>query len=133
MGLEHLRGARSVRWLGLAEQRRALRMAPAVGVETERLETSSLLGRRVESMSDPLWSQLRALMGLTGARIAVAPAGVKIDRRGGAFTAVYALVMMDVRTGQVAWRGRTDGPPAATPEAALAGAAAAVIPPAVPR
>jgi len=126
------RGARSVRWLGLVEQRRALRMAPALGVEPERLETGALLGARVESMADPLWSELRALMGLTGARIAVAPAGVKIDRRGGAFTASYVLVMVDARTGQVAWRGRTDAQ-GATPEAALAAAAAATVPVLVPR
>jgi hypothetical protein len=127
------RGARGVRWFGLAEQRRALRMAPALGVEPERIETGALLGPKVQSMVDPLWSELRTLMGLTGARIAVAPAGVKIDRQGGAFTAVYVLVIVDARTGQVAWRGRTDGAAAASPEAALLSAAAAMLPATVPR
>jgi hypothetical protein len=125
--------ARTVRWLGLAEQRRALRMAPALGIEPERLETGYLLSARVQSLADPLWSELRTLMGLTGARMAVAPAGVRIERRGDLFTASYVLVIVDARTGQVAWRGRTDGSGAATPEAALASAAGAVAVATVPR
>jgi hypothetical protein len=124
--------ARAVRWLGLAEQRRALRMAPALGIEPERLETAYLMGAKVQALSDPLWAQLRTLMGLTGARIAIAPAGVKIDRRGGMYTASYVLAMVDARSGQVAWRGRTDGTAAATPEAALLSAAGATVAPAVP-
>jgi hypothetical protein len=119
--------APAVRWMGLAEQRRALRMAPALGIEPARLETAYLIGSKVESLTDPLWSQLRALEGMTGARIAVAPAGVKIERRGGSFVATYVLVMADSRTGRLQWRGRTDGPPAATPEAALKGAAVAAV------
>jgi len=118
--------APSVRWLGLAEQRRALRMAAALGIEPERLETGYLMGSGVESLTDPLWSQLRAMEGLTGARIAVAPAGVKLERRAGSWVATYVLVMADSRTGKLQWRGRTDGAPAATPEAALHSAAAAV-------
>lgn len=119
--------APAVRWLGLAEQRRALHMAPALGIEPDRLETAYLMGSRVESLTDPLWSQLRTLEGMTGARIAVAPAGVKIERRGGSFVATYVLVMADSRTGRLQWRGRTDGAPAATPEAALKSAAAAAV------
>jgi len=118
--------APAVRWLGLAEQRRSLRMAAALGIEPDRLETGYLMGAGVESLTDPLWSQLRAMEGLTGARIAVAPAGVKLERRGGSYVATYVLVMADSRTGKLQWRGRTDGAPAATPEAALHSAAAAV-------
>jgi hypothetical protein len=123
------REVRSVRWQGLAEQRRALRMAPALGVEPERLDPSSLLGPKVEQMADPLWSDLRTLMAFMGARTAVAPAGVKLEYRGGAYTASYVLVMVDARTGKVLWRGRTDGRAAATPGAALLSAASAAIPP----
>jgi hypothetical protein len=118
-------GAPQVRWLGLAEQRRALRMAPALGIEPDRLETGYLMGSKVESLADPLWSQLRTMEGMTGARMAVAPAGVKIERRGGSFVATYVLVMADSRTGRLQWRGRTDGAPAATPQAALKSAAVA--------
>jgi hypothetical protein len=120
--------APAVRWLGLAEQRRALRMAPALGIEPDRLETGYLMGSKVESLADPLWSQLRTMEGMTGARSAIAPAGVKIERRGGSFVATYVLVMVDSRTGKLQWRGRTDGAPAATPEAALRSAAVAAVP-----
>jgi len=119
--------APAVRWLGLAEQRRALRMAPALGIEPDRLETAYLMGSKVESLTDPLWSQLRTLEGMTGARVAVAPAGVRIERRGTSFVATYVLVMADARTGRLQWRGRTDGAPAGTPEAALRSAAAAAV------
>jgi hypothetical protein len=126
------RGSRSVRWLGLAEQQRALRMAPALGIEPERLETSSLLGRKVEQMADPLWSDVRTLMAFMGARNAVAPAGVKLEYRGGAYTASYVLVLVDARTGKVLWRGRSEGRAEATPRAALVSAAAAALPPLAP-
>jgi len=123
------REVRSVRWLGLAEQRRALRMASALGVEPERLDPSSLLGPKVEQMADPLWSDLRTLMAFMGTRNAVAPAGVKLECRGGTYTASYVLVLVDARTGKVLWRGRADGQAAATPGAALLSAASAAIPP----
>jgi hypothetical protein len=119
--------APAVRWLGLADQRRALRMAPALGIEPDRLETGYLIGSHVDALADPLWSQLRTMEGMTGARIAIAPAGVKIERRGGSFVATYVLVMADSRTGQLQWRGRTDGAPAATVEAALKSAATAAV------
>jgi hypothetical protein len=119
--------APGVKWVGLAEQRRALRMAPALGIEPERLETGYLMGSKVETLADPLWAQLRTLDAMTGAHVAVAPAGVKIDRRGASYVATYVLVMVDPRTGRLQWRGRTDGAPAGTPEAALKSAADAAV------
>jgi hypothetical protein len=80
-------------------------------------------------MADPLWSDVRTLMAFMGARTAVAPAGVKLEVRGGSFTASYVLVMVDARTGKVLWRGRADGAAAATPGAALLNAASAAVPP----
>jgi hypothetical protein len=124
--------APDVTWFGLEEQRRALRMAPALGIEPERVETAYLLGPKVESMLDPLWSQVRALAGMTGARTALAPAAVRISRVGAAYTAEYVLVLVDSRDGQVLGRGRSLGPAAPTPEAALVAAAAAAVPPRAP-
>jgi len=122
------RGAPGVTWLGLAEQRRALRLAPAMGIDPARLETDYLLNPRVESLADPLWGQLRTMIALMSARTAVAPAGVRIDKHGDAFVAEYVLVLVDVRQGKVLGRGRMVGAPAATPEAALASGAAATVP-----
>jgi len=127
------RGAPTVKWLGLAEQRRAMRMAPALGVDPARLETDYLLSPRVESMVDPLWAQLRALTALMDSRTAVAPAGVRLDRRAGGYAAEFVLVLVDSRSGRVLGRGRMPGPLAATPEAALSSAAAATVPAAAVR
>ncbi len=124
--------APDVTWLGLVEQRRALRMAPALGIDPERMETAYLLSPKVTSMVDPLWSQLRALAGMTSARTAVAPAAVRINRVGTAYTAEYVLVLVDSRDGQVLGRGRSLGPAAPTPEAALVAAAGAAVPPRAP-
>ena len=123
------RGAPAVHWLGLAEQRRALRMAPALGIDPAQLQTDFLLSPRAERLVDPLWAQLRTLIALMNTRTAVAPAGVRIERQGQAYVAEYVLVLMDAREGNVMGRGRMAGPAAATPEAALAAAAAATVPP----
>jgi hypothetical protein len=123
------RGAPNVKWLGLAEQRRAIRLAPALGVDPARLETDYLISPHVESMVDPLWAQLRTMTALMDTRTAVAPAGVRIDRRSGGYVAEFVLVLVDPRSGKVLGRGRTVGAVASTPEAALASAAAATVPP----
>jgi len=120
--------APDVTWIGLEEQRRALRMAPALGIDPARLEDAYLLNPKVETMADPLWSQLRTLAGMTSARTAVAPAAVRITREGAAYTAEYVLVLVDSRDGRVLGRGRTLGPAAPTPEAALVAAAGAAVP-----
>lgn len=124
--------ASAVTWLGLAEQRRALRMAPALGIEPARLETSYLMSPKVETMMDPLWAQVRTLAGMTNARMALAPAVVRFDRKGTGYSAEYVLVLVDCREGNVLGRGRVPGPEAATPEAALVAAADAAIPPTGP-
>ena len=80
-------------------------------------------------MPDPLWAELRTLAGLTGARMAVAPAAARITGRPGAYIVSYVLVVVDTRVGQVVWRSRSTGSPAATPEAAFASAASAAVVP----
>ena len=120
--------APGVTWLGLAEQRRALRLAPALGIEPERLETGYLVDPKVETLADPLWAQLRTLAGMTSTRTALAPAAVRLDRRASGYAAEYVLVLVDCREGEVLGRGRVPGPAEATPEAALAAAAAAAVP-----
>jgi hypothetical protein len=124
--------APDVTWLGLAEQRRALRMAPALGIDPERLETAYLLNPKGTTMLDPLWSQVRMLAGMTNARTAVAPAAVRINREGTAYTAEYVLVLVDPRDGRVLGRGRVIGAESPTPEAALVAAAAVAVPPRAP-
>lgn len=124
-----LRDARDVHWIGLGEQRRVARRAPTLALEPDRLTTSYLVGRKVQAVPDPLWAGLRTLAGLTGARLAVAPAAARITGRPGAYVVSYVLVVVDTRVGQVVWRSRSTGSPAATPEAAFASAARAALVP----
>lgn len=124
-----LRDARDVHWIGLGEQRRVARRAPTLNLEPDRLTTAYLVGRKVQAVPDPLWAGLRTLAGLTGARLAVAPAAARITGRPGAYVVSYVLVVVDTRVGQVVWRSRSTGSPAATPEAAFASAALAALVP----
>jgi len=124
-----IRDARAVTWHDQEAIRRALRRAPSlVTTDPTRLPTGFLLARKVEVIPDPLWSSLRALAALTGARMAVIPVAVKLDGSGGAVGASYVIAIVDTRLGQMAWRGRVVGPPSATAEAALLAAAAAAVP-----
>jgi hypothetical protein len=117
------RDAREIRWLGLDEQERAARRSPTLNLSPERLPTAYLVGERVEVVPDPMRAELRTLAGLTGCRLAVAPAAARIAGSAGAYVATYVLAVVDTRIGRVVWRGRVVGPAAATPEAAFAAAA----------
>ena len=123
------RDAGTVTWQNQDSIRRALRRSPGISVpDPSRLPTGFLLARRVEAVPDPLWSSIRAVAALTGARMAFVPVAVKLDGHEGAVTATFAMALIDVRLGQMVWRGRVTGRPAASAEAALVLAAAAAVP-----
>lgn len=122
------RDAREVTWHDQEAMRRMLRRAPGVASDPTDLPTGFLLGRKVEGIPDPLWSSLRALGALSGARVAVIPVAVRLGGRTGAVNATYAVAIVDVRVGQLVWRGKVTGPDAPSPEAALTAAAAAAVP-----
>ena len=124
-------GAREVTWQGLAEQRRVMRRNPALRTDPDRLPTSYLIAAH-EQVPEPLWTDIRMLAALTGARYAVVPVAVRIGGTPAALTATYAMIAVDARTGRIVWRGRMEGRPAGTPEAALAHAAAALVPGPIP-
>lgn len=121
------RDAAEVSWVGLAEQRRAMRLAPGLAVDPDHLPTAYLATGRTERVPEPLWSAVRTLTGLTGARLAIVPAAAKIAGTEGAVTASYVFVLMDARVGRVVWRGRSVGAASSTLEAALASAAGAAV------
>ncbi len=122
------RDAREVTWHDQEAMRRMLHRAPGVATDPTDLPTGFLLARKVEVIPDPLWSSIRALGALSGARVAVVPVAVRLEGRTGAVSATYAVAIVDVRVGQLLWRGRITGPDAPTPEAALLAAAAAAVP-----
>jgi hypothetical protein len=109
--------------------RAIMRRSPAVAIaDPASVPTAFLLASRVEAVPDPLWSSLRALAALSGARMALIPAAVRLDGAEGAIRASYVFALVDARLGQMVWRGRVTGPAAATPEAALVVAAAHAVP-----
>lgn len=121
------RDAREVDWMGLDEQERAARRNPTLNIQPARFNTTALFPVQVERVPDPLWGQIRTIAAVTGARYIVAPAGVRFLGTPAALSATYVLVMADARTGAVVWRGRLDGAPQATAEAALASAAGTAV------
>ena len=121
------RDAREVIWMGLAEQRRVARRSPTLGVDPDRLPTLYLASPSVQRVPDPLWAGIRTLVAMTGARMAVVPAAVRITGHVGALIAEYVMVIVDARTGEVLWRGRSVGGASPTAEAALASAAGAAV------
>lgn len=120
-------GAREVTWQGLAEQRRVMRRNPAMNVDPDRLPTSYLINA-AEQVPEPLWSEIRTLAALTGARFAVVPAVARISGTTGAFVGTFVLVAVDARTGRIVWRGRSESAASPTAELALSRAAAAALP-----
>ena len=122
------RDAREVTWHGREAMRRVLRRSPGIASDPTDLPTGFLLAKKVEGIPDPLWSSVRVLGALMGARMAVIPVAVRFEGRTGAVNATFAVAIVDVRVGQLVWRGRVTGPDQPTPEAALLAAAAAAVP-----
>lgn len=123
------RDGRGTTWQGLAEMRSTMRRAPAVAIaDPASVPTGFLLAERVEAVPDPLWSSLRALAALSGARMALIPVAVRLDGSQGAVRASFVFALLDTRMGQMVWRGRVSGPAAPTAEAALVAAAALAVP-----
>lgn len=121
------RDAREVTWMGLEEQRHFAHRNPTLGLDPDRFATAFLINPELDRIPDPLWSQIRVMAAVAGARFALVPAGVKLAGYPEAVVATYVLVLADTRTGTVLWRGRVSGPPARSAEAALAVTAGFVI------
>ncbi len=122
------RDARGVAWQNQEAMRRVLARTPGLAGDPSTLPTGFLLAKRVEAIPDPLWSSIRVLGGLTGARMALVPVAVRLEGREGAVRGTYVFAILDARLGHLTWRGRVTGPPAATPEAALLLAAVSAVP-----
>jgi len=85
--------------------RRGAKQAPGMLIDPDQLATSLLRAANIDRLPDPLWSQMRTLSALAGARFALVPASLfyfgTTDGRG---RAELTLVLADVRTGAVGWR-----------------------------
>jgi len=121
------RDAREVNWMGLEEQRHAAHRNPTLGIDPDRLPTSYTVPTTVDRIPDPLWSQVRMLSAVTGARYAVIPAAVRVTGRDSAYVAEYVIVGADTRSGGIIFRSRILGRAAPTLRAAFASAVATLV------
>jgi hypothetical protein len=82
----------------------------------------------LETVPDPLRSNLRSLMALLGGRFVFIPAAITVlPEKSGMIRAEVSLVLADTRTGKVIWRTLTWGV-GTTPARALTVAMETVLP-----
>lgn len=82
-----------------------------------------------KKVPEPLESKLRAISGVTNARVIVVPAGVVFNRDStGMLTAAVSVVLLDPRLGDIKYRTITTGK-GVNPDAALRSAFAIMVPP----
>ncbi|HEY2825115.1 MAG TPA: hypothetical protein VGI83_06190 [Gemmatimonadales bacterium] len=94
-----------VNWVLPPKLRRDAAQAPGMLTNPDQMATPLLRGSLVETIPDPLRSQMRQLNGVANARYALIPAGlVFVKVPGGQGRAELTLVMADVRTGLIGYR-----------------------------
>lgn len=103
-----------VDWVLPAELRRGASRAPGMLANPDRLGTPVLRSPAVDQLPDPLFSQMRALVGVVGSRFALVPASLFFvppegDTLGRGGVAELTLVLVDVRTGLIRWRNVSVG------------------------
>jgi len=118
-----------VNWVLPPELRKVARRAPTVAPDPDRMGQSIMRENAVETIPDPLRSNLRSLMALVGGRFVFIPAVITVlPEQSGMVRAEVSLVLADTRTGKVIWRTLTWGV-GSTPSRALGVAMEAVLPP----
>ena len=98
-----------VDWILPPALRRALDASPALDVPLDALPVGVFLRAEVERIGDPLFGAMIRLGALTGAGVALLP--VTVRYRPTDETAEVVAVLLDVRSGYVAWFGVEAGDP----------------------
>ncbi len=105
--------ASEVNWVLPPDLRREARRSPTVATDPDQMGTAFLAAPTVTEVVDPLRSELRTLVALSGGRYVLAPASLVFKKSisppvgpgpHGAITAELTVVMVDGRLGQVGWR-----------------------------
>jgi hypothetical protein len=124
-----LDGAPEVSWVMGEELTRAARKGAGMIPEPDRMGQSVMRAEQLKQVPDPLRSNLRTLMALVGGRYAFIPASVRFDRDPeGAVRASLSAVLVDTRTGQVAWRSQNAIGAGPSPAEALRAAVGSFLP-----
>lgn len=94
-----------VKWQPPAELRKVARRAPGIAPDPDRMGQAILRAPKLMDVPDPLRTQLRSLLALTGGRYALVPAALAFETLpGGAVRAEFSLALADSRTAKVIWR-----------------------------
>jgi hypothetical protein len=117
-----------VTWILPPQLRKAARRSAGFVEDPDQMGQAVLRAPGLKKVPDPLRSSLRGLMSLTDARLALVPAAVGfLPDSAGQVRADLTLVMADSRNGLILWRSLASGH-GKTPDQALSGAMAAVLP-----
>jgi hypothetical protein len=102
-----------VEWVFPPALRRALQGSPALDVRLDALPVGVFLQAQVDRIGDPLFGAMIRLGALTGAGVALIPVAVRYrpGATGAAGVGEVVAVLLDVRTGYVAWFGVEAGQP----------------------
>lgn len=94
-----------VLWVLPLALRRAAARAPGMLADPDRIGTALLRAPKLETIPDPLRSQMRQLNAVAGGRYAFVPASlVYVRTPDGRARAELTVVLADVRTGLIGWR-----------------------------
>jgi hypothetical protein len=118
-------------WILPPELRRVARRAPGMVVDPDKMGQSVMRYENLKRVPDPLLSNIRSLVAMTGSRYVFIPAALRFlpagAGTGAGVTVEVTLVLADARNGEVVWRST---PVATAPSAgaALAATIARILP-----
>ena len=114
-------------WVFPAELRRVARRGAGVVADPDKMTQSVMRYPNVTKVPDPLLSNLRALIAMTGSRFVMIPAMYRITQTPEGVKVEATLVLVDARSGGIPWRSNPVAT-AATAGAALAATIARILP-----
>jgi hypothetical protein len=102
--------APEVDWVLPPALRKIAKRAPGITVDPDHMGQGIMRAQKADVVPDPLRSSLRTMAGIAGAFEAVIPAAASLlYGPGDTVHAELAMVLADVRTGQVLWRTLATG------------------------
>ena len=114
-------------WIFPAELRRVAKRGAGVVADPDRMTQAVMRFTNVKKVPDPLLSNLRGLIAMTGSRVVMLPAMYRITKTPEGVSVEATLVLVDARSGEIPWRSSPVAT-GATAGAALAAAIARILP-----